>query len=88
MLDHLDHSSPDALNLNDFSIRTHFNHVTQCFLESFVDQYWTFDVKQPSLTRAFAEKDFLKSIDKNNKFCRQFMDGKVDKTRELYKKFV
>lgn len=45
-------------------------------------------MKQPTLTRPFDEKDFLKSIDKNNKFCRQFMDGKVDKTRELYKKFV
>ncbi len=38
--------------------------------------------------KMFNEKEFLKSIDKSNKFVRQFMDGKVDKSKDLYKKFI
>lgn len=85
-MDHLDFS-PDFVQLNDFSIRTHFKHLTRTFLESF-ELYWTFDVRQPTLMKAWNEKEFLKSIDKQNKFCRHFMNGKLDKTKDLYKRFV
>ena len=33
-------------------------------------------------------KEFLKSVGKENRFCRQFMHGKVDKCKKLYKRFV
>eukprot|EP00351_Strombidinopsis_sp_SopsisLIS2011_P001903 CAMPEP_0116875072 /NCGR_PEP_ID=MMETSP0463-20121206/6846_1 /TAXON_ID=181622 /ORGANISM="Strombidinopsis sp, Strain SopsisLIS2011" /LENGTH=92 /DNA_ID=CAMNT_0004519975 /DNA_START=1698 /DNA_END=1976 /DNA_ORIENTATION=- len=41
-----------------------------------------------NITKPFNDKDFLKSIDKNNDFCKIYMDGKRDKTAKLYKKFI
>jgi hypothetical protein len=38
--------------------------------------------------KAFNDKEFLKTVDKSNKFVRQFMNGKVDKSKALYKKFI
>ena len=58
VLDHLDFSE-DKIKLNDFSMRTHFKHLTKTFLESFTD-YWTFDYTQPTLLKPFIEKEFLK----------------------------
>ena len=84
MLDHLNLPlTPEALTLNNFSIRTHFKHLTCTFLESF-EPFWQFDVQQPRLYRDFEEKAFLKGLDKHNKFVRQFMRGKVDKSKKLY----
>jgi len=80
VLDHFDFTSDDRITVNDFNIRSHFKHMTKTFLESF-EIYWKCDVTQPTLLRPFSEKEFLKHVDKNNRFCRQFMHGKDEKAR-------
>jgi hypothetical protein len=87
VLEHLSLTAADHKTVNNFSIRTHFKHLTATFLEAF-EPYWQFDVTQPRLCREFDQRGFLKGVDKHNKFVRQFMRGKVDKSRVLYERFV
>ena len=61
--------------------------MTKTFLES-LQSYWTIDPAYPELLKPFNEKDFLKGLNGSNRFCRQFMGGKVDKCKKLYKRFV
>jgi hypothetical protein len=84
---HFDLESEDRVTLNDFNIRSHFKHMTKTLLDSLQD-HWQIDPNYPGLLKPFNEKDFLKSITAQNRFCRQFMGGKVDKCRKLYKRFV
>ena len=83
----MDLDSPDHVMLNDFNTRSHFKHLTKTFLESFED-YWKLDPMQPELLKPFNEKEFLKSLGTQTRFCRQFMQGKSDKTKKLYKSFI
>ena len=87
VFEHFDLESDDKITLNDFNIRSHFKHMTKTFLEG-LSEHWTIDPNYPELLKPFNEKDFLKSLSKENRFCRQFMFGKVDKCKKLYKRFV
>ena len=87
MFDHFDLESPDRVTLNDFNIRSHFKHMTRTLLDSFAE-FWGIDPTYPGLLKPINEKEFLKGINKENRFCRQFMGGKVDKCRKLYKQFI
>lgn len=75
------------MTLNDFNMRSHFKHMTKTLVEGLAE-HWRIDPRYPELLKPFNEKEFLKSLNKDNRFCRQFMQGKVDKTKKLYKKFV
>ena len=61
--------------------------MTKTLLEGLED-HWRIDPNYSELLKPFNEKDFLKSLSKENRFCRQFMHGKVDKCKKLYKRFV
>ena len=61
--------------------------MTKTLIEG-LSEHWTIDPNYPELLKPFNEKDFIKSIGKENRFCRQFMMGKVDRCKRLYKKFV
>ena len=87
VFEHFDLSGEDRVTLNDFSIRSHFKHMTKTLLES-LSEHWRIDPTYPELIKPFNEKEFLKSVGKENRFCRQFMFGKVDKCKKLYKRFV
>jgi len=88
VFEHFDLAGEDRVTLNDFSIRSHFKHMTKTLLES-LDEHWRIDPTYPELLKPFNEKEFLaKSVGKDSRFCRQFMFGKVDKCKKLYKRFV
>ena len=87
VFEHFDLSGEDRVTLNDFSIRSHFKHMTKTLLES-LSEHWRIDPSYPELIKPFNEKEFLKSVGKDNRFCRQFMHGKVDKCKKLYKRFI
>jgi hypothetical protein len=79
--------SADQVTLNDFNIRSHFKHMTKTLLEG-LQEHWTVDPQYPELLKPFNEKDFIKNLNGQNRFCRQFMQGKLDKCKRLYKRFV
>lgn len=87
VFEHFDLESEDRVNLNDFNLRSHFKHMTKTLLEGLAE-HWRIDPNYPELIKPFNEKEFLKSLTKENRFCRQFMFGKVDKCKKLYKRFV
>ena len=69
MFQHFDLESEDQVTLNDFNIRSHFKHMTKTFLES-LQSHWTIDPNYPELLKPFHEKEFIKSLNGNNRFCR------------------
>lgn len=71
--------------------------MNTCFLSAF-DQYlrinWAvkgtgdeFQIKY-NLTKPFSAETFLKSITKENPFCKTYMGSSKDKTVNLYRKFI
>ena len=87
VLEHFDLESQDSVTLNDFNIRSHFKHMTNTMLEG-LSEHWRIDPNYSELLKPFNEKEFLKSLSKENRFCRQFMNAKVDKCKKFYKRFV
>ena len=93
----MDKSVEESLAINNWILRKHFKEMTETFLGSF-NPYTrvnyaikgTGDMNQIkfNLTKPFKEKEFLESVNRDNMFCKNYMNGSKDKTIKLYKKFI